>query len=580
MTTSDVVAEPPHLSNDEANIMSVCHSCPADEDACASVDICGDSAHELTPSPPFTVLGHPVEWLLHRTKTLWSQLTMSEISGSLGDLGTFIPLTVAMARQRSIYLAPALFFAGISNIITGYYWDVPMCVQPMKAIAAVAISDGMSVDQVTAAGMWMGIFCVVLGVTQLIELVNIIVPLPVVSGLQLGVGLRLASTGLVMIADLPWVSQADCILLGLLLSLLCMYWLREPNETYHASSSPAVAVRNWRTQLVCVNARGQQHPVGLYLFFLGVVFAAVELCTTDNANDQYDLPLQFFGAPVATWALDTVTLYDWNAGLWNGAVPQLPLTTLNSVISVCCLAHVLYPEKRRTDAESDAVVSRREVCTGVGLMNVLLCPFGSMPNCHGAGGLAAQHRLGARHGASVVFLGVNKVLLAICFGASALTLLDAIPNAILGIMLAMAGQELSTTGFQLLSSSSSLSSSTDAKVTLRKNTVICIVTAMVIVGLQATHYGALAGWVTHMIYGDGGTNFIRWCRETDYRQGNWRHCWRRRRRSCRSEEESECSQDELLRNVCETEHSSGESESSNDQVDEESISRSSEFRKG
>ena len=373
---------------------------------------------------------------------------MSEVSGSVGDLGTLIPLTVAMARQRSIYLAPALFFAGLSNIITGYSWDVPMCVQPMKAIAAVAISEALSVEQVTAAGMWMGVFCVVLGITQLIELVNIIVPVTVVSGLQLGVGLRLASTGIVMISDLPWVSQADCILLAILLSLLCMYWLREPNETL--APSP---VRTWRNKICCVDARGQQ-PVGLYLFLLGVMFAAIELSTTDNANGQYDLPLQLFGAPIATNAIIGITWQDWKVGLLEGAIPQLPLTTLNSVISVCCLAHQLYPEKRHSSSTTDAVVSRREVCTSVGLMNLVFCPFGSMPNCHGAGGLAAQHRLGARHGASVVFLGINKVLLAIFFGASALTILDAIPNAILGIMLAIAGQELSTTGFSLLVSSS------------------------------------------------------------------------------------------------------------------------------
>jgi hypothetical protein len=534
---------------------------PAEDDANGSIDESAllssfeqpsvySTNNEDSQSP--NALRHPIKWTWYRTKELWSQLTLSEVSGSVGDLGTLIPLTVAMARQRSIYLAPALFFAGLSNIITGYSWDVPMCVQPMKAIAAVAISEALSVEQVTAAGMWMGVFCVVLGSTQLIELVNIIVPVTVVSGLQLGVGLRLASTGIVMISDLPWVSQADCILLAILLSLLCMFWLREPNEAY------TPLVRTWRNKICCVDARGQQ-PVGLYLLLLGVMFAAIELSTTDNENGQYDLPLQLFGAPIATNAITSITWQDWKVGLLQGAIPQLPLTTLNSVISVCCLAHQLYPEKRHSSSTTDAVVSRREVCISVGLMNLVFCPFGSMPNCHGAGGLAAQHRLGARHGASVVFLGINKVLLAIFFGASALTILDAIPNAILGIMLAIAGQELSTTGFTLLLSSSS----PNDKLQLRKNTVICIVTAMVIVGLGATHYGALSGWAVHMIYGDGLTDFYRWLREVD-----WRHCWRKRQFESREDSQ-----------VCavgtghETEHSANVSDTSSDPVlspDEES----------
>ena len=56
---------------------------------------------------------------------------------------------------------------------------------------------------------------------------------------------------------------------------------------------------------------------------------------------------------------------------------------------------------------------------------------------HGAGGLAGQHRLGARHGASVVFLGICKIMIAIFLGKSALALFDAFPKSVLGIMLAI-----------------------------------------------------------------------------------------------------------------------------------------------
>eukprot|EP00957_Ditylum_brightwellii_P010548 798933-Ditylum_brightwellii.AAC.1 len=131
-----------------------------------------------------------------------------------------------------------------------------------------------------------------------------------------------------------------------------------------------------------------------------------------------------------------------------------------------------------------------------------------MPNCHGAGGLAAQHRLGARHGASVVFLGVAKVLLAVFFGKSALTLLDALPMAVLGVMLSIAGMELTSTGFTLLvkqvkeDADASFFSSDSLEITkeeeeqrkkqhnqlfvetLRKKTVVAVITASVIVALE------------------------------------------------------------------------------------------------
>jgi len=513
----------------------VSHTCSVDPSSPAIHQEHDSDIESLSNSsikPMSFILHHPMRWFLERTNQLWVQLTLQEISGSLGDLGTFIPLVVAMSRQRSILLAPSLFFAGLANLITGYLWDVPMCVQPMKSIAAVALAENLSREEVTTAGLWMGIFMVVLGVTQLIELVNVIVPLPVVSGLQIGVGVRLATKGIVMVADLPWTSQMDCILLALLLSICCMYWLRQHATIKNDSSSEQDQQQTSSSIMDRLLCRGgsstkQQHPVGIYLFLIGGIFSAITLSTTSNSNGEYDLPLKFFGAPIAVWALEGLSWEEYKVGLLEGALPQLPLTTLNSVISVCCLAHQLYPEKRRYKAQenntisttTDAVISRREVSISVGLMNLILCPFGGMPNCQGAGGLAGQHRMGARHGSSVVFLGVAKMLLAVFFGASALTLLDAYPDAVLGVMLAIAGQELATTGFILLANDSINNKDDDGtnnnnkkakQQKLRENVVIAIVTAMVIIAIKKTHYGALSGWVTYMVYGEGTLRLMRW----------------------------------------------------------------------
>jgi hypothetical protein len=45
-----------------------------------------------------------------RLQTLWSQLCWAEISGSLGDLGTFLPLLIALSVSGSVSFAPALFW--------------------------------------------------------------------------------------------------------------------------------------------------------------------------------------------------------------------------------------------------------------------------------------------------------------------------------------------------------------------------------------------------------------------------------------------------------------------------------------
>ncbi|MCF7643722.1 putative sulfate/molybdate transporter, partial [Acinetobacter johnsonii] len=81
-------------------------------------------------------------------------------------------------------------------------------------------------------------------------------------------------------------------------------------------------------------------------------------------------------------------------------IGQLPLTTLNSIIAVSALAADLLP-----DLPTPSVTS---IGLSVALMNLTGTWFGAMPVCHGAGGLAAQFRFGARSGASVILLGLLK----------------------------------------------------------------------------------------------------------------------------------------------------------------------------
>ena len=624
-----------------------------DSTATIALDNSASSENESPPSLPSSSSSimhryYPrsiLSFLRERTHQHYTNLTLSELSGSLGDLGTFIPLTVALARQRKIALAPALFWAGVCNMITGYMWDVPMCVQPMKSIAAVALTDISSssgdsttfdAGSVTTAGILSGIVVLLLGVTNLMQVVNMIIPMTVVCGLQIGVGLRLSSTGIRDVQKLSWWGVSDCILLAIVCALLSMVWLRDnengtktkeddgevnarrdvvcggesstvnesmdiPSDVANTNvvelddsmeigrvssahqletaatlfprsgklgdaqqldttessafsttpSSPSqqattsskllrMSRRVWNRACCCLNPfPATPHPVGIYLFLIGSIFAAITLANA-TADSGYDLPLHFFGASVVINALADVTTQNWGQGFFQGTLPQLPLTTLNSVISVCCLAHALYPEKRDPilvqKGRTDAVVTRREVCISVGLMNLLLCPLGSMPNCHGAGGLAGQHRFGARHGTSVVVLGLAKMTIAVFLGGSALTLLDALPMAVLGIMLVIAGLELVGTGVGMLveciqkekdmtqarieASGNADRLAVNSGEILRKNTFIAMVTAGVIVALQQTHYGAISGWVVHMVYGDGCQQFLCWLKK-----------WRPRRRS-------------------------------------------------
>ena len=132
---------------------------------------------------------------------------LTELSGSLGDLGTLLPLMIALATQGSIDLPSTLVFSGLANILTGALFGIPLPVQPMKAIAAVAISQGFSKGETAAAGLTVAIAVLVLSVTGLLRWLNRVVPVPVVKGIQVGAGLSLAiSAGTSLIKPLEWLS--------------------------------------------------------------------------------------------------------------------------------------------------------------------------------------------------------------------------------------------------------------------------------------------------------------------------------------------------------------------------------------
>ena len=163
----------------------------------------------FTPLPSRKRTGwRPLDFVRRRHARFREEWCLMEASGMFGDFGTLLPLLLAMANVGSVAPAAALFWFGAFNVATAYEWDVPMCVQPMKTIAAAAIADGLSAGAVSAAGLFVGACVLALGLTGLVEVVNRFVPRSVVSGIQLGLGVRMVGLALVMIFDAPWWAAA------------------------------------------------------------------------------------------------------------------------------------------------------------------------------------------------------------------------------------------------------------------------------------------------------------------------------------------------------------------------------------
>ncbi len=78
--------------------------------------------------------------LVHRLKadakdrlhTFRSGFRLGELSGSLGDLGTLLPIMLSLSLTGQVDLTASLIFGGLWNIVTGLMFRMPMCVQPMK----------------------------------------------------------------------------------------------------------------------------------------------------------------------------------------------------------------------------------------------------------------------------------------------------------------------------------------------------------------------------------------------------------------------------------------------------------------
>ena len=70
------------------------------------------------------------------------------------------------------------------------------------------------------------------------------------------------------------------------------------------------------------------------MFLLGV---AIAIPSIERELDPWEsTPWSAFSCPSSA---------EWLQGIWEGAVPQLPLTTLNSVLSVVALGHRLFPDR-------------------------------------------------------------------------------------------------------------------------------------------------------------------------------------------------------------------------------------------
>ncbi|MBW1988388.1 MAG: putative sulfate/molybdate transporter [Deltaproteobacteria bacterium] len=343
-----------------------------------------------------------------------------EFAGSLGDLGTLLPLAMGMILVNRLDPLGVFFSIGLYYVFSGVYAGVTVPVQPMKVIGAYAVATGISASAIAASAALMAGVLFVLGVTGAVTLVGKHVPKAVVRGVQLSTGVLLVTQGVRFVAGTSSFQQ--------------MAGAAEPYLSVQAVGPVplglAIGVLAGAATLLLLNNR--RLPAGLAVILGGAALGAAlgawpgGGALVPGLHLPTLLPFGLPGGADATFALFALVL------------PQTPMTLGNAVIAYADLSQDYFGRR-------SARVTYRFACISMALANGVSFLLGGIPLCHGAGGLAAHFRFGARTAGSNLMIGGLFAALAILWGDQALALLRFLPMAVLGVLLIYAGSQLALT---------------------------------------------------------------------------------------------------------------------------------------
>ena len=307
-------------------------------------------------------------------------LTRLDVAGAFGDIGILFPIAIALVTLNHLNPTAVFLGAGLTYILTGWYFEIPLAVQPLKAVAAIALAMTLPPSAIASAGLLMGVVLAFIGITNLAASLAKLFTLPIVRGIQLGLGLLLAREGLRLIVSRQSVLRF----------------------------SGGISLAGWEIALggaiiLLTFQRSRRYPAALALLGAGIMLGVLA--------DWGKLPALAWGPLLV--------------------IPQFALTFGNSVVATENTAQILYgPQARRVTARGRSL--------SIALVNLVSGIIQGSPMCHGSGGVTAHYRFGARGPKSSYVIGGVCVLLAL-FGRAAIGVLNLIPMAVLGVFLIYVG---------------------------------------------------------------------------------------------------------------------------------------------
>lgn len=312
--------------------------------------------------------------------------SLREFAGSLGDFGTLIPFVVGYIMVNGFDPSGLLIMLGLTNIALAFIYKLPLPVQPNKVVGSVAIAEGLRPSIVYGTGLSLGVFWLVLGVSERINRVFERIPNCVIRGIQLGLCIILS------------LKAIDFIKTDLLVAVVSI------------------------VIIICL-LRSRKMPSTIAVMLFGILLAFL----------RNDLRLDAFNLGFSLPEIYIPTINDVAMGFLIAGVAQIPLTLTNAVVGTTSLLKEYFPNRE---------VKPRSLILNMGFMNVITSLFGGMPLCHGSGGLASQYFYGARTGGALIMEGTLEIILGLFLADSVGSIFKAFPVSVLGAMLLFAGLEL------------------------------------------------------------------------------------------------------------------------------------------
>lgn len=130
-----------------------------------------------------------------------------ELLGSFGDIGILLPILIALVAINGINPFWAMLGIGLLYLGSGFYYKIPIPVQPLKALAAIAIISHASAQTIAAGALWMSLILFCVAYFNLTPLLKRLFPKPIIRGIQLGVGLILIRNGIKFIMGFSYLNE-------------------------------------------------------------------------------------------------------------------------------------------------------------------------------------------------------------------------------------------------------------------------------------------------------------------------------------------------------------------------------------